>query len=87
MADNKDIDIQDRKTSRSTSLVGEIPSSVDVEHQAVRNGGASDIAEKSTIKDPNIVDWDVEDPENPLNWSRWKKIGVVVVVAFITMLS
>ncbi|PSK44020.1 hypothetical protein B9Z65_1737 [Elsinoe australis] len=27
-------------------------------------------------KDPLIVDWDVDDPENPKNWSLWYKIFV-----------
>jgi hypothetical protein len=39
-------------------------------------------------KDPNIVDWDgPDDPANPMNWSSAKKIGAIIMVAFITMIS
>ncbi|KAK8171077.1 major facilitator superfamily domain-containing protein, partial [Phyllosticta citrichinensis] len=36
------------------------------------------------------VDWDVDDPGNPKNWSRWRKWGVTLIVsafAFISPLS
>ncbi|EEH06363.1 cycloheximide resistance protein [Histoplasma capsulatum G186AR] len=36
----------------------------------------------------NIVDWDgPDDPMNPHNWPRTKKIGIVVVIAMITFLT
>ncbi|KAK8169521.1 major facilitator superfamily domain-containing protein [Phyllosticta citrichinensis] len=38
----------------------------------------------------NQVDWDVDDPGNPKNWSRWRKWGVTLIVsafAFISPLS
>ncbi|KAK7535679.1 major facilitator superfamily domain-containing protein [Phyllosticta citricarpa] len=38
----------------------------------------------------NQVDWDVGDPENPKNWTRWRKWGVTLIVsafAFISPLS
>lgn len=39
-------------------------------------------------KDPNIVDWDgPDDPENPMNWSRRKKITAIVIVAVLAFLS
>ena len=38
--------------------------------------------------DPNLVDWDGPgDPQNPLNWSRNKKIGSAAVVSLITILT
>ncbi|KAJ5752563.1 hypothetical protein N7520_009480 [Penicillium odoratum] len=38
--------------------------------------------------DDNIVDWDgPEDPENPLNWTKNKKIGATVSIALITLLT
>ncbi|KAL5400135.1 hypothetical protein PMIN03_000327 [Paraphaeosphaeria minitans] len=43
--------------------------------------------EKPVLEDPNIVNWEKDAPDNPMNWPSSKKIGVVAVVAFITMLS
>lgn len=38
--------------------------------------------------DANLVDWDgPDDPQNPLNWSRNKKIGSAAVVSLITVLT
>ncbi|PMD31136.1 MFS general substrate transporter [Hyaloscypha variabilis F] len=34
----------------------------------------------------NIVDWDgPDDPKNPMNWSRKKKLGIAVLLGLITM--
>ena len=88
MAHEKTADMpQIQEDSRSTSNADETRYSQDIEQQAVQNDGASDATEKTALKDPNIVDWEVDDPENPLNWSSMKKSGVVIVVAFISMLS
>ncbi|KAJ5247128.1 MFS transporter cpaT [Penicillium chermesinum] len=39
-------------------------------------------------QDPNIVDWDgPDDPENPLNWSKSKKLKATVSIALITLLT
>lgn len=44
--------------------------------------------ENEKEKDPNIVDWDgPDDPENPMNWSRNKKITAIVIVAVLAFLS
>ncbi|KAF1815011.1 multidrug resistance protein [Eremomyces bilateralis CBS 781.70] len=38
--------------------------------------------------DPNVVDWDgPDDPANPLNWSRSLRIGHVVLVSILTLIS
>ncbi|KAL5466544.1 hypothetical protein PMIN06_000142 [Paraphaeosphaeria minitans] len=58
----------------------------DVELQS-NNDGESDAMEKPVLEDPNIVNWEKDAPDNPMNWPSSKKIGVVAVVAFITMLS
>ncbi|KAJ4288985.1 hypothetical protein N0V90_011327 [Kalmusia sp. IMI 367209] len=70
-----------------TSFTDEKAFTQDVERQPIPDNDATVSADKTEPRDPNIVDWEVDDPENPLNWSSWKKIGVVAVVAFITMLS
>ena len=34
----------------------------------------------------NIVDWDgPDDPKNPMNWSRKKKLGITVLLGLVTM--
>lgn len=36
----------------------------------------------------NLVDWDgPDDPQNPLNWNRSKKIGSAAVVSLATLLT
>lgn len=51
-----------------------------------------DIGEEDSIHEATsgnvIVDWDGEnDPENPLNWSKSKRISQVVLVSAITMIT
>jgi hypothetical protein len=75
--DNKEADGSTTNTGDAT-----LSNDVDVERQSGDQSGST-----TASKDPNIVGWEVDDPENPLNWHTWKKVGVVVVVAFITMLS
>ncbi|KAF5615111.1 hypothetical protein F52700_13571 [Fusarium sp. NRRL 52700] len=38
-----------------------------------------------TSSDPNVVDWQENDPENPLNWPAYKAVGHVVIVSFMTL--
>lgn len=42
-----------------------------------------------TLESPFIVDWDVDDPENPLNWPRrqkkWPIISFVSAHAFLQL--
>ena len=39
-------------------------------------------------RDPNIVDWDgPDDPENPLNWTKKRKVSATVSIALITLLT
>jgi len=74
---------QDKRSSRAPTE--EAPSTIDAEKQDITDHGTVD---ESILKDHNIVNWDgADDIENPLNWSSSKKIGVISVVAFITMLS
>ena len=87
MASDKEFSIQDAETSRNTSHVDEATLTQDVERQLKDARDLEDAPEKAALEDPNVVTWDVDDPENPMNWHTWKKIGVVAVVAFITMLS
>jgi hypothetical protein len=52
-------------------------------------GGLDNAArEEKTTQDPNIVDWDgPNDPANPLNWPRAKKIAALGIVSLIALLS
>ncbi|KAJ2898785.1 MFS transporter prlG [Zalerion maritima] len=37
-------------------------------------------------EDPNILDWDgPDDPQNPMNWPRYQRVGHVVLVSAITL--
>ena len=59
---------------RSSTLAEESDQEVDVEAGAESHGTSLD------EKDPNVVDWEPEDPENPMNWpekEKWLNIGIL----------
>ena len=42
---------------------------------------------KEVEANPNIVDWDVDDPERGLNWSarrKWKNIAILATLTLLT---
>ncbi|EWZ28442.1 major facilitator superfamily domain-containing protein [Fusarium oxysporum Fo47] len=39
----------------------------------------------ATSSDPNVVDWQENDPENPLNWPAYKAVAHVVIISFMTL--
>jgi hypothetical protein len=60
----------------------------------VERGPTTDIEKHDTEqvvdgpRDPNIVDWDgPDDPENPLNWTKKRKVSATVSIALITLLT
>ncbi|KAF2500550.1 MFS general substrate transporter [Lophium mytilinum] len=67
----------------------------DLEKDLEKNGDAAslssedDAAEEGAEEpDPNVVFWDgPDDPENPLNWSFFKKWGTVGIVSALTFLT
>ncbi|KAF2450143.1 cycloheximide resistance protein [Karstenula rhodostoma CBS 690.94] len=84
----KDAQDQDgTETSRTASHGDETLFTKDVERQSDDGGEPDETSEKTAPEDPNIVNWGKTDPENPMNWPSSKKIGVLAVVAFVTMLS
>jgi MFS transporter, DHA1 family, multidrug resistance protein len=89
------------KDSRSTSIPPQVTSDVDwnvrSHHDADLEGNerpsheGSEIAlhqskENEDRKNPNLVEWEENDPENPYNWSkkrRWLYTGVLGMVTFV----
>ncbi|XP_014561661.1 hypothetical protein COCVIDRAFT_22263 [Bipolaris victoriae FI3] len=52
------------------------------------SSGDDDDTEADDDRDPNIVDFDgPDDPENPMNWTAFKKWGTVSLVSAITFLT
>jgi hypothetical protein len=44
--------------------------------------------EAATERDPDIVDWDgPDDPENPQNWTKGRKWGLISVLAAVTLVT
>ncbi|KAF5682061.1 hypothetical protein FCIRC_5223 [Fusarium circinatum] len=39
----------------------------------------------ATSSDPNVVDWQENDPENPLNWPTFKALAHIVIISFMTL--
>ena len=66
----------------SISDMALMPESRDVEKG--ENGGMS-MAKPSSMKDPNIVEWDgPDDPYNPMNWSFAKKCTFTAAMSGLT---
>ena len=83
MATNEDLE----KTVPSLSSEGAATLTHDMEQQLTADD-ATDAKKDMDAKDPDLVDWDGEDdPENPLNWPASKKLPLMFVISFITMLS
>lgn len=88
MAAEDETNLKHAEHSASTSYMDDkATEEQDLERQSTNGKNGNAEAESPEPKDPNIVSWAVDDPENPMNWPARKKVGVVVVVAFITMLS
>lgn len=54
------------------------------------DSGKEAIEESAVEHDPNVVDWDENDPDNPYNWpakKKWLNIGVLAAVTFLTPLA
>lgn len=70
---SKEINGNPSKTASSISLaqrsIRDEEKGLPVDSEAVKESAVT----TDTEHDPNIVDWDENDPENPLNWSGKKK--------------
>lgn len=40
-----------------------------------------------TDRDPNIIEFEADDPENSLNWPQWRKWTVLVLVSMMNTLG
>ncbi|KAI5360105.1 Putative major facilitator superfamily, MFS transporter superfamily [Septoria linicola] len=77
--DNMKSDTQPSSDSESTAISKS--KEKDLEH------GAED---HKTTTDPNLIDWDENDPANPLNWSTakvWCNLGIISFFRFLTPLA
>ena len=79
----------DSDSVRAESEVGRLSQEKDVEKQASDNMDLPNATPKDeALKDGNIVNWGgPDDPENPMNWAKSKKITAVGIVSLITFLS
>jgi hypothetical protein len=60
---------------------------MDIEKGVAPNATTTEL-QQDAFRDPNIVDWDgPDDPENPLNWTKRKKVNATVSIALITLLT
>jgi hypothetical protein len=60
----------------------------DIEKGAEAKSSSSIDDSEEPVVDPNIVDFDgPDDMENPLNWTYWKKWGMVMLISAITFLT
>ena len=76
--------LKDEASKRSSSELG--IAHPDPETGAIEHDGSVDNEAKEPL-DPNIVDWNVDDPNKAVNWSnkmKWGNIAVLSVITFIT---
>ncbi|KAH7213051.1 major facilitator superfamily domain-containing protein [Fusarium oxysporum] len=45
----------------------------------------AEIKANATSSDPNVIDWQENDPENPLNWPAHERGAHVVIISFMTL--
>ncbi|KAH6877322.1 major facilitator superfamily domain-containing protein [Thelonectria olida] len=65
-----------------------IAPTVDAQNKDLETGSTSVDLEESSPRDPNIVDWDgPNDPANPQNWSKKKKVITVSLVSSVTFVT
>jgi hypothetical protein len=48
---------------------------------------AVELTTEKTTKDPNVVDFDEDDPENPMNWPGGRKMSAIVIITTLTLVS
>lgn len=73
--------VDDEKRSFHEALDVERGPVTDIEKEAIEQA-----AEEP--RDPNIVSWDgPDDPENPLNWTKKRKVSATISIALITLLT
>jgi hypothetical protein len=74
-------DVESGRTA--THLIGMRP-------DANSNGAtkaSTDSTTEKTPKDPNVVEFDEDDPENPMNWPAGRKTTAIVILTTLTLLS
>jgi len=52
--------------------------------------GVEKSPEKLAAKDLNLIDWAIDDPERPLNWSntkKWRNLGIISFFRLLTPLA
>lgn len=73
--------------SVSTSYTEKTPFQ-DIERDAVGTTVSEKQETETTIRDPDIVDWEgPDDPENPMNWPLKKKVVATATISLITLLT
>jgi hypothetical protein len=76
------------KSDERLDAASTIAPTVDVQKKDLETGSTSVDLEEPSPRDPNIVDWDgPNDPANPQNWPRKKKVITVVLVSSVTFVT
>jgi hypothetical protein len=61
----------------------------DIERGSVPFEKSTQLVEKEPeLQEPNLVDWEgPDDPDNPMNWPRGRKVLVTASISMITLLT
>lgn len=64
-----------------------VPASDILQASCIDEKTAAHISDVSSDIDPNVVDFEIDDPENPLNWPRRRKWTVLLLVSTMNALG
>lgn len=82
--DEKNANGRSDLTNIPSQSVSQAASAVDSEKGSPRNDGLAG----ETSDDENIVWWDGDDdPQNPFNWPRWRKVTNCVLISALTFVT
>lgn len=81
---NKVLDAQEVKAITDIKIVGSDLSSSSSDLETAEKPTDQD---GSQHRDPNEVDWDgPDDPECPMNWPRWRKSWIIIILSVLRLL-
>lgn len=78
------MDVRDEKVITEIKIVGSDLSSSSSDLEAATKTTDQD---EQQHRDPNEVGWDgPDDPECPMNWPRWRKSGIIIILSVLRLL-
>lgn len=81
---NKVMDVRDEKVVENIKIVD---SDLDSSSSDLESAEKTADQDERQHRDPNEVDWDgPDDPECPMNWPRWRKSWIIIILSVLRLL-